>query len=342
MVVGPTQDYLSMNLKFKTDGSVDITQEHYWKKVCNKFNIIEGDTKKLPYKNEFMKSIRERAACENVQTDETQRNKFLSVVMSILWGGRLSLPQTLFTGSVLSTRSKFGTSDDLSDSMTLLRYINGNKPEGITLKIHGKPRVCLFVDSSSFIHPQMQGQEGWVASIGDECYGGPISVHSGKSKMNATSSMVYELYALNNGLPTALFLHELLTELGFPQESILIFEDNKSLIDLLKRGKISTGATRHIAAKFYWAKDLILSKIITLRHCPTLLMIADIFTKDLPGPVFHRLSSRLRSWGDQDDLLSDDVYRRLFANSSESVYSDTQDKQVVELLSMIIEKIIQL
>jgi len=341
MVVGPIQDYLSMTLKFKTDGSVEITQEHYWKKVCNKFSITEGDVAKLPYKNHFMKSIRTRDALENVQIDETQRNKFLSVVMSILWGGRLSLPDTLFTGSVLATRSKFGLPADLDDSMVLLKYINGHKPEGITLKIHGKPRVCLFVDSSSFIHPQMQGQEGWVATISDECYGGPIAAHSGKSKMNATSSMVYELYALHNGLPTALFLHELLTEIGFPQEPIIVFEDNKSLIDLLKRGKISTGATRHIAAKFYWAKDLILSKLITLRHCPTLLMIADIFTKDLPGPVFHRLSSRLRSWGDQDALLSDDVYRRLFANSSESVYHDEEDKKVVELLSMIIERIIQ-
>ena len=70
-------------------------------------------------------------------------------------------------------------------------------------------------------------------------------------------------------------------------------------------------------------------------------MIADIFTKDLPGPIFHRLSSRLRSWGDQDEKLSDDVYRRLFANSSESVYQHEDDKKVVELLSMIIERIIQ-
>jgi hypothetical protein len=84
-----------------------------------------------------------------------------------------------------------------------------------------------------------------------------------------------------------------------------------------------------------------LSKLITLRHCPTLLMIADIFTKDLPGPVFHRLSSRLRSWGEQDEQLIDDVYRRLFANSSESVYKDEEDKKVVELLSMITERTIQ-
>ena len=72
-----------------------------------------------------------------------------------------------------------------------------------------------------------------VATISHECYGGPIAVHSGKAKLNALSS----------GLPTALFLHELLTELGFPQDPIIVLEDSKSCTDATKAGKLSTGAT---------------------------------------------------------------------------------------------------
>jgi len=49
----------------------------------------------------------------------------------------------------------------------------------------------------------------------------------------------------------------LLEELGFPQQPIIIFEDNFGTIEL-----ISTGVTKHIAAKYYFSRDLIRSHII--------------------------------------------------------------------------------
>ena len=85
--------------------------------------------------------------------------------------------------------------------------------------------------------------------------------------------MEYELFVFHEMLPGPLFMKELLEKLGFNQLPVLVFEDNKVLIDLLCRGKISSGVTRHIHSKYYYGKDLIIRKIIELRHCPTLLMI---------------------------------------------------------------------
>jgi len=69
--------------------------------------------------------------------------------------------------------------------------------------------------------------------------------------------MMYELDVLNHMINGPIFIRELLEELGYPQGPVIVFEDNKALIDLIKRGKIITGVTRHIAAKYYYAKDLI-------------------------------------------------------------------------------------
>ena len=99
-------------------------------------------------------------------------------------------------------------------------------------------------------------------------------------------------------------------ELGYPQGPVIVFEDSKALIDTIRRGKISTGVTRHIAAKYYYAKDLIAEGIIFLRHCPTRLMIADILTKHMGGPDFKKMSLRLRNVIEQDLTLSDEVYRK--------------------------------
>ena len=342
MDIGKILEYLNMTLTFNDDDSVTITQEHYWAKVCARFGLGEEDVAKCPHKTNFMKRLRERGQNDDqIKDDNEDTNKFLSIIMSILWGAKRSKPDILFNTTVLATRSKFGTQEDIEDAMQVLKYINGTKSEGIRLKINGKVRLSVFVDSSCNIHPDTKGHGGYVISIGDKGYGGPIETSASRAKLNGRCSMDYELYEFHHMLPGALYLRELLEEIGFPQDPILIFEDNKSLIDVLKRGKISTGVTRHIAAKYYYGKDLLLRKIIELRHCPTLLMISDIFTKDLPGYQFTKLSPRLRNSIIQDESLNDEVYERLYANSSDSVYLDDDERKAVEIISIIIERILQ-
>ena len=51
------------------------------------------------------------------------------------------------------------------------------------------------------------------------------------------------------------------------------------------------------------------------------------------------MSIRLRNCEDefQDESLKDDVYRRLYQNSTENVYVDPVDQKMNQLLSMILE-----
>ena len=143
------------------------------------------------------------------------------------------------------------------------------------------------------------------------------------------------------GGPSCIFLRTFVEELGFKQSPILIFEDNKALIDLIKRGPISSGVTKHIAAKYYSCKDLIAQLIVELRHCPTRLMIADILTKILATKEFNMMAPRLRNDVLQHESLTDDVYKRLYLNSTDSVYHDENDIKVVALISKIMEMMIQ-
>ena len=59
LTVGANLEYLNINLKFnKDDQSCYISQEHYWQKVINKFNVLEY--KKCPHKRGFMEKLRKR------------------------------------------------------------------------------------------------------------------------------------------------------------------------------------------------------------------------------------------------------------------------------------------
>jgi hypothetical protein len=338
---GPSLEYLNMLLEFnKAHQSVEVSQESYWKSVCAKFEIMESDVEvatTVPHSCNIMSRLRSRndALEPNQTVDEELKKKFLSVVMSILWGTQRSKQELGVNISHLASEAKHASEEDYKDVMRVLKYISQCKGDKIRFKIIGKVQVACYIDSSAHTGPTCLGQAGCVISIGSEGYGGPIEAKSARSKNNHVGSMPYELDALHHMISGPLYIRELLEELGYKQGPVIVFEDNKALIDLIRRGKVSTGVTRHIAAKYYYAKDLIAEGLIVLRHCPTKLMIADILTKHLGGPEFKIMSRRLQNTIQQDSTLTDEVYRRLYLNSSENVYND-EDTKVIAILSMVI------
>lgn len=236
-------------------------------------------------------------------------------------GAKRSFPSVLFNVTALASQNKYGTKDDYGDAMRILEHINQHKQKGIRLKIKGKVQLSVFVDSSCNLHKDTRGHGGFVISLGDEGYGGPIETNSNKAKTNGRSSLEYELFEVHAMLPSLILLREVLEELGYKQDPIQIFEDNQGMIDLLRRGKVNSGATKHIAAKYYFARDLMKRGIIVFRHCPTLLMIADILTKNLPGPRYKQLMKRLINYDEQDELFSDEVYEKLYKGNVEEIFN---------------------
>ena len=337
---GPRHDFLAMSAVFdKVNHSVFINQTIYWQKVCTKFELMVEDVSKMPHRSDYLQRMRDREIAD-LGPDNKILTKYLSVVMSMMWGVKRSRPDLLANITSLATHSRNATMDDFHDAMQVLKFINGTKDEGITLKINGEVRISVFVDSSSGAYSDTRGHGGHVISLGSECYGGPIEVYSGKAGQNQRSVMEYELMSFHKMLPSVEFLKEFLEELGYEQKPAIIFEDNRALIEMLKRGKISTGVTRHIAARYYYGKDLMDRGVIVIRHCPTLLMIADILTKTLAGKSFQIMSKRIRNSDDQHESVSDDVYRKLYADSI--IYDDPIDQQMNLLLVQIMRVILEL
>ena len=92
--------------------------------------------------------------------------------------------------------------------------------------------------------------------------------------------------------------------------------------------------------KYYYSKDLIIQGIIELRPCPTALMIADILTKDLAVREFKDMSVRLRNVGEFVRHLTDEVYTKLYAYSTDQVhignYYDEYDIKMINIIRAIV------
>ena len=99
----------------------------------------------------------------------------------------------------------------------------------------------------------------------------------------ATSSSVCE----------AIWLKNLLKEFDHPQEeSIIIYVDNKSTIELSKN-PVQHGRSKHIDMKYHFFIDYVKQKVVKLQYCNIEEQVADIFTKALPVDRFRRLRTVL-------------------------------------------------
>ena len=71
-----------------------------------------------------------------------------------------------------------------------------------------------------------------------------------------------------------------------------VFEDNRGCIDLINSPRLRP-RTKHIALKYHHFREHVKSKTISVKYIETEDQVADIFTKALAAPQFHKLRSLL-------------------------------------------------
>jgi hypothetical protein len=122
---------------------------------------------------------------------------------------------------------------------------------------------------------------GYIFSIGD----GVISWQSKRQPTVAMSSTEAEYMAASSATREALFLHQLLSELGYNQPSVTLYCDNQSCISLSNNPAYHQ-RTKHIDVHHHFIREKVERGQIILKYMPTEEMVADALTKPLP-PVKH-------------------------------------------------------
>jgi len=83
-------------------------------------------------------------------------------------------------------------------------------------------------------------------------------------------------------------------ELGFPQQGPnLVYEDNKSTINLATEFSGNMKRTKHFISSIHYLLDNYLGKVISLQHIDSDTQIADILTKPLAEDQFIKLRDLL-------------------------------------------------
>ena len=225
---------------------------------------------------------------------------FHSVVSALLFvcvRCRLDIEPTI---AFLCTRVRASTRGDMNKLKRCLRYLELTIDDKRYIGARNLTELFTWIDASHLVHANMRGVTGGVTSMGH----GVVHGRAAKQKMNSRSSCETELIGVYEYLPYNIWFCHFMKAQGYEIQNNVLYQDNQSAIKIEKNGRNScTGNSRHIAARYYWVKDMVDKGLVKIQYCPTELMLADFFTKPLQGNLFNIMSSYVMGKISLHDLI---------------------------------------
>ncbi|CAI7894399.1 unnamed protein product, partial [Closterium sp. NIES-54] len=172
----------------------------------------------------------------------------------------------------------------------VLRYLCITSDMGLMLG--GRGDVVLTGHSdASWVDDQatQRSSQGYTFSLGS----GSVSWRSTRSSSVLGSSCEVEIYATAMAAQELRWLTYLLTDLGErPRSPPVLYVDNKAAIALCQEHRLEHG-TKHIALRYFLARELQQRGQLHLTYVATRANTADIFTKALPPGDHQRFCTLL-------------------------------------------------
>ena len=294
---GAEHVFLGMNIKYTKHGTAVISMKQYLQEALAECEMNITNTAANPARKNLF----------DVDAASPPLNKhdgevFHSVSAKLLYVSIRARVDLLLAVAFLCTRVSKSTQQDRVKLKRILEYIKGTIDLEYTIGADDLGRMRTWVDAAFAVHPDMKSHTGGVISFGT----GGIVCKSTKQKLNTKSSTEAEFVGASDYLPNTIWVQNFLEAQGYQMQENFLEQDNESAIKLEKNGRTSAGPkSRHINIRYFWIKDRLKSEGVVVRHCPTLTMLADFFTKPLEGNLFRKFRDVLLGLAHVDSLVLD-------------------------------------
>jgi hypothetical protein len=274
--------YLGIEIE-SSDKDVKLGQPGYIEKILEASGIDLNKTASTPYQVKLNRMKGDE--------DEVDKTRYLELIGMINYLAILTRPDLLYSLSRCAQCCANPTNRDMRRVLRIFYYINATKDKRLTFRA-GPVKLTGWVDASHMHYQDSKAQIGYCFALGEN--DGCFYSRSMKLKIvTPAGSTESEYVALYEAGTEAVFLSNLLLELGFEDgRPVKINEDNTSVIHMV-HGRGSFHKSKHINIKYHYTKQLIKEGVIKVKYCPTNDNLADLFTKPLDQLKTLDLASRV-------------------------------------------------
>jgi hypothetical protein len=118
---------------------------------------------------------------------------------------------------------------------------------------------------------------------------------SAKQKIVTKSSTEAELVALSDSANVPIHMSRFLAAQGHDLPSAILYQDYKSAMALIFKGRSTSDLTKHISLRYFWVKEKIEDGTVKIEFFPSLIMWANGLTKSSPSFEISRSFSSTRT-----------------------------------------------
>ncbi|KAF5475042.1 hypothetical protein F2P56_006889 [Juglans regia] len=172
----------------------------------------------------------------------------------------------------------------------VLRYLKGTLHFGLHIRSSKSLSISAYSDADWVGCPDTsRSTSGYAIFIGDNL----VSWTSKKQSTVSRSSAESEYRALALTAAEVKWMLNILHDLHIqPKEKPTLLCDNTSAI-FMTRNPVAQKGSRHINIDIHFVRELVCNDVLKIKHVPSHLQIADIFTKSLSRPLFQLFRSKL-------------------------------------------------
>ncbi|CAL3969519.1 unnamed protein product [Diplocarpon coronariae] len=271
--LGPIKDYLGINIEYNQEkGYMKLYQEAYITKLLTRFDMLAGKPKNIPIEPKIKLEPNPNKATSSEIT------RFQQIIGSLLFLTLATRPDISYAVIKLARFASNPSENHIIAVKNLLRYLKGTKSLGLIYKNSPNKYITGYCDAD------YAGDIGSAKST---------TGYSFYLSIIAQSTTEAEYMAINSAAKEAVYIKQILLELGFYiQNKLPLYTDNNGALLLAKNPQFYE-RTKHIAVKYHYIRDLISKGEIDLIYINTLSQKADGFTKLLAKPQFVEFLKQL-------------------------------------------------
>ena len=280
---------LGLEISFKSDGSIGISQSKYIKSMLKRFGLESCNPVLTPL-DPSVKLSKDMSPTSVKGMMKMEKLPYRELIGSLMYLMVCSRPDISFTVGQLASYMNCPGTQHYNAAIHLLKYIKGSMDRELIYKSDSKLQIEGYCDADWATNADnRRSTTGYVFYLS----GAPITWKSKLQSTVALSSCEAEYMALTAAAQEAMYLRKLSLDFGLMiDKPTTIYEDNKSAI-MMSNNPSMHKASKHIDLKYHFVREAIEANIIKLEYVETKKQKADGFTKALAISKFRAFKDML-------------------------------------------------